>query len=257
MPKGWGQRTNKLWLRTNETAQFYFLVEYDQLTNLFLHVIEKPRGGGKNPIKLDVLCTRRDYDDDSSTCPICVEQERGPMLRIVTPVWVKQIIHPNNVPGSKWRQINTRDGATGEQKAMFAESIEDVMLWNIRPKVADQLISYLSTGGDDVNPTPVDTILDRGFRVRILGEGQQRNDVFSHEHVPGVPDAVLDARKNARDIDEWMAAEFTDEMPKATAAGGAKKAAASAGQTVSYATGPDTDADADEAASDDEEFNFD
>jgi len=213
IPSGFGQSyTKKLWLKDGETAKFYFLLDVNDLPTVFLHPVRRQRRNGPD-YTVDVLCGRRSYDDPVEACRLCSSGDSVPALRVVVPVWVSLIIHPNKPDGVSWQPIRVRDQGSGATMQMYKEDVNEIRLFIMKPRVLDQLQRYVMTGGDDIDPQPRDTICDRAFRLRVLGSGVSRVDTLTHEQVAEVPDEVRRAAKEvaARDIDAWLISEFADE----------------------------------------------
>ena len=231
----YGDRLRKLWLKNGDTAQFYYLWDLDEAPVILTHLQQKQRKGGGKPFNIDVLCGRDSINDDPTKCQFCLQGEKGPYLSLVMPVWVELIIHQTKPEGNV---VVKPVVIKGTETQLWREDVNAIWLFPMRSKLQQQLMTYIATGGDPIDPKPVDTILNNAFRYTVTGVDQQKLEIIEAKVDLKTPDAARDAQKNRPDIDALILNEYG--KPGGTTSGSSK---ATSGATVSYQDAPAVDED--------------
>lgn len=202
---GSGDRYWNLWIKPGDRAQFWFLTDGPDLAVVLMHVVDVVGRGGKSFSK-DVLCARASIEDETH-CDLC-ETDR-PMLRVISYVYVTQIIHARRDPKAKnsdqWEPF--RAGESGVTR--FREKVNAVRLLAARRELAS-LIS------DEFNGDPLaedygtrkGTLLDRPFALKRADEEKSRESIEAGAPRE-MPDEVKAAMADLPPLEDTIQRQYT------------------------------------------------
>lgn len=218
-----GPRINKLWLKDGQTAKFYFMWDHDEVPVIMTHSVKKVTANGKQ-FSLDQLCARETYSDPIEKCNYCMAKESGPFLTIVAPVWVDFIMYNSKPDGVNAKLIESKT-----QKA-WKQEVNAMWLYPIKGKEQKKFEIYLETGGDILDPNPVESILGYAFTLAVTGEKTSKDADLKARPEMLAPDSVKEEISKRPNIDELILNEY------GRPGGGSAKTPAAVKETVSYST---------------------
>jgi len=204
----------KLWLKENETAKIYFVTDAEDLLIPNVHLIEVNKKSG-GVWKKDVLCEKATPEDDDEKCQYCTDGLPGPWGRGCCLVYVDSILHvsPSDREGVVWEKKKSPKSVSG---FVYVEEVKDVWLLVAKPKLIPQLIGAYQ--GSDLQPKENPTLLDRAFALERTGSGVNTMETLRELANSVITPEVIEARKNAPDLEEVILAEFASFKPRTVVA---------------------------------------
>ena len=199
----------KFWIRSGESARFYFLgsdVDNDMLAPM-VHSIERTKKDGQK-FPVDVLCERESRDEPRENCQYCVSGAQGPWHRLISWVYVDQVIHPSQ-DKPEWALMKR-----GNAKVFVETPDPHVRLFIMKTRMAQQVMSKY-----DENLT----LFDRYFKLEKSGTGTSTLEILScPDDATEIPAEVKEANANLKSLEEAIRSEFGRWAPAAPkSAGGA------------------------------------
>lgn len=191
----------KLWVSSGDTARYWHLVK-DVDTDMkvpLVHSMEKtvmqgPRKGNK--FQVDVLCQRDSFEDPEEDCEYCMEAVPGPWYRLITWVYVDQILHATNTKDKdgKW-ELKKR--GTGK---IYVETPEpNVRMLIMKTRLTNQVMARYEEYG---------TLYDRYYKLEKTGSGQQTVELLLPDSEIAVPAEVEEAYRNLMPLEDAIRQEF-------------------------------------------------
>lgn len=198
----------KLWVKSGETAKFWFLTDGDQAVFANIHGVN---AGKQFPV--DIACQRITDDQPESDCYLCVDTTgavTGRFLRMLMYVYVERIAHLSPRQGQDWKQ----------QGKFFIEEANDTRLLIAKTRLQKTILDeYIGVAdpfaeGEAATETKVHSLLNHPYTITKTGTGTEtRETLKAGEEVSKLPEAVANATKELGmlpSLDELVQSEFAD-----------------------------------------------
>lgn len=204
------------WPKKDQVAQFWWLTAPENMMIILTHPMQRQRRNGGKPYPVDVLCTRKTYDDPKESCDYCVAGEKGPFWRTCAYVYIEAIFHfdePTEEQKKTWKAQRRADGST-----IWKEDVNQVQLFVMKDAMTEQVEAVYA--GDPEEPAWVPTLFDRPFRVEVTGEGGSRRDILQPRDRKEMPAEVKAAMDSAPPLEETVIDKMGERKVKERSSAG-------------------------------------
>ncbi len=206
------ERMYKLWLRSGESATFWFINDASNMLEVLMHMQQRTSRTGKS-YTVDVLCTRANPEEPRDKCALCMvddESVKGPWSRLLTLVYVERISHLRRDKDT-WVAKQGPDGTI-----FYVEEVNAPRLLIAKSWIHDEIYRMAHGGGSELDDLSVGepvSLTDRLFVLRKTGTGAQTREEISALPTRPIPEAVTAARAEfAERLEEIAVADLGQKI---------------------------------------------